>query len=106
MRALLCHARGAGAGKAYWSYPGRFGVSAPPVHLLERMLQQRVQIVLKDGLEIAGRLVGADEHLNLVVDDAQATHPEGARRLGRIVLRGSSVISLNAPSPAPAKAAK
>jgi small nuclear ribonucleoprotein (snRNP)-like protein len=95
-----------GAGKAYWSYPGRPVVTAPPVHLLERMLQQLVSIQLKDGLEISGRLVGADEHLNLVLDDAQAAHPEGARRLGRIVLRGSSVISLNAPSPAPGKAAR
>jgi small nuclear ribonucleoprotein len=81
-------------------------VSAPPAHLLERMLQQRVSILLKDSQEISGRLIGADEHLNLVLDDAQVTTPEGTRRLGRIVLRGSSVVSLNAPSPAPGKASK
>jgi small nuclear ribonucleoprotein (snRNP)-like protein len=80
-------------------------MSAPPPSLLERMLQQRVRILLKDGLEITGRLIGADEHLNLVLDDAQAAHAEGARRLGRIVLRGSSVLTLNAPTPAPGKAA-
>lgn len=95
---------GRAAGKAYWSYPGRPGVTTPPAHLLERMLQQRVSILLKEGLEISGRLVGADEHLNLVLDDAQVTQAEGTRRLGRIVLRGSSVVSLNAPSPAPGKA--
>jgi small nuclear ribonucleoprotein len=78
-------------------------MAAAPPHLLERMLQQRVSILLKDGREVAGRLVGADEHLNLVLDDAQETHAEGTRRLGRIVLRGSSVISLNSPSPAPAR---
>ena len=81
-------------------------MTAPPAHLLERMLQQRVSILLKDGLEITGRLIGADDHLNLVLDDAQAAHPEGARRLGKIVLRGSAIVSLNAPSPAAGKADK
>ncbi|MCI4360723.1 MAG: LSM domain-containing protein [Thermoplasmata archaeon] len=80
-------------------------MSAPPVSLLERMLQQRVSIRLKDGYEIGGRLIGADEHLNLVLDEAQVTLDGATRRLGRIVLRGSSVVSLNAPSPAPGKAA-
>jgi len=76
------------------------------VHLLDRMLQQRVSILLKDGIEITGRLVGADEHLNLVLDEAQATHPEGARRLGRIVLRGSNVVRLHAATPSAVKGVK
>ncbi len=78
-------------------------MAAPPTHLMERMLQQRVVILLKDGRSISGRLVGADEHLNLVVEEAQEALEGATRRLGRIVLRGSSVVSLNAPTPAPSR---
>ncbi|MCI4340683.1 MAG: LSM domain-containing protein, partial [Thermoplasmata archaeon] len=59
--------------------------------------------VLKDGRALSGRLVGADEHLNLVLDDAQETTENATRRLGRIVLRGSSVVTLNAAAPAPSR---
>ncbi len=81
-------------------------MTAPGAHLLERLLQQRVSLLLKDGGEISGRLVGADEHLNLVLDEAQVTQVDATRRLGRIVVRGSSIVSLNAPTPAPGKATK
>ena len=76
-------------------------MTAPPTHLLGKLLEQRVQILLKDGRSIAGRLVGADEHLNLVIDEAQETAGEVGRRLGRIVLRGSSVVSMHAPATTP-----
>ena len=79
-------------------------MAAPPTHLLDRMLQQRVSIVLKDGRTLLGRLVGADEHLNLVIDDTQESVEGTTRRLGRIVLRGSSVISLHTPTPTPGRA--
>jgi small nuclear ribonucleoprotein (snRNP)-like protein len=66
--------------------------------MLDRLLQQRVTLRLKDGREMTGRLMGADEHLNIVLDDVQEKTPEIDRRLGRVVLRGSNIVSLNAPS--------
>ncbi|HTT72563.1 MAG TPA: LSM domain-containing protein [Thermoplasmata archaeon] len=74
-----------------------------PTRLLDRMLEQRVTLQLKDGRRLTGRLVGADEHLNVVLDDTDEVTEERARHLGRCVLRGSNVVSLNAPGGAAGK---
>ncbi len=70
-----------------------------PAHLLERFLEQRVTLVLKDARELVGRLVGIDDHMNVVLDDADETTSEMSRHLGRVVLRGSNVVTLYGPSP-------
>lgn len=69
-----------------------------PAQVLERAVQQRVELRLKDNRTISGRLLGVDEHLNLVLDEAEERSAEQSRRLGRVVLRGSSVVSLSAPT--------
>jgi small nuclear ribonucleoprotein len=69
----------------------------PPGHLLDRVLQQRVTLVLKDSRKMTGRLLGVDEHMNLVLDDTEETTSEVTRHLGRVVLRGSNVVTLFAP---------
>ncbi|HXY46571.1 MAG TPA: LSM domain-containing protein [Thermoplasmata archaeon] len=68
-----------------------------PTHLLDRLLQQRVTLTLKDARRLTGKLVAADEHMNLVLDDADETTADLTRHLGKVVLRGSNVVSLNAP---------
>ena len=68
-----------------------------PTHLLERVIQQRVTLVLKDGRQLTGKLLGFDDHMNLVLDDADGDTPEVSRHLGRVVLRGSNVVTLHAP---------
>lgn len=77
----------------------------PPTQVIERTVPQRVTLRLKDGRSLTGRLVGIDEHMNLVLDETEETNAEGSRRLGRVVVRGSNVVSLNAPSGASAKPA-
>jgi small nuclear ribonucleoprotein len=72
-----------------------------PVQLLDRLPQQHVTVRLKDQRELAGTLLGCDEHMNIVLDDAFETTPQMTRRLGRVVLRGSSLLSLHAPGPVP-----
>jgi small nuclear ribonucleoprotein len=74
-----------------------------PTGLLERVVDQRVSLRLKDSRELAGRLLGLDDHMNLVLDDTEETSTDGARRLGRVVVRGSNVISLTAASGLPPK---
>ncbi|HTT15085.1 MAG TPA: LSM domain-containing protein [Thermoplasmata archaeon] len=69
----------------------------PPTHLLDRVLDQRVTLLLKDARTLTGRLSAVDEHLNLVLDDTDETTAERTRHLGRVVLRGSSVVTLHAP---------
>lgn len=74
-----------------------------PTELLDRLAHQKVELRLKDQRTISGVLLGADPHLNLLLDEAEERTPERTRRLGRLVVRGSTVVSLDAPS-APAKA--
>lgn len=76
-----------------------------PGQLLERVVQQRVTLLLKDSRQLSGKLVGIDEHLNLVLDDADETTAELSRHLGRVVLRGSNVVTLHAPHGASGKTA-
>jgi small nuclear ribonucleoprotein len=68
-----------------------------PATLVERLLGQKVALTLKDGRQMGGTLRGVDEHLNLVLDDADETTSEMSRHLGRVVLRGSNVVTLHAP---------
>jgi len=72
-------------------------MAAGPAHVVERLLQQRVTLELKDTRTLTGKLVGVDEHMNLVLEDAEERTPDVARHLGRVVLRGSNVVTLNAP---------
>ncbi|HXW67692.1 MAG TPA: LSM domain-containing protein [Thermoplasmata archaeon] len=76
-----------------------------PTHLLERVLAQRVTLILKDSRQLTGKLLGLDEHMNLVLDDADEATAEVTRHLGRVVLRGSNVVTLHAPQGPPAKPA-
>lgn len=76
-------------------------MSSSPAALLDRLTQQRVTLLLKDGRSFTGRLLGADEHLNVVLDEAEEHREEISRRLGRVVLRGSNVVSLSSTAAAP-----
>jgi small nuclear ribonucleoprotein len=76
-----------------------------PTLVVERLLQQRVTLELKDTRTLTGKLVGVDEHMNLVLEDAEERTSEVARHLGRVVLRGSNVVTLNAPQGATGKSA-
>ncbi len=76
-----------------------------PTQLMDKLVQQRVTLLLKDTRVLSGKLLGCDEHLNIVLDEAEETTQELTRRLGRVVLRGSNVISLNAPGGSTAKGA-
>ncbi|MCI4337403.1 MAG: LSM domain-containing protein [Thermoplasmata archaeon] len=75
----------------------------PPSVTLERAHDQKVLLLLKDGRTLTGRLLGCDEHLNMVLDDAEEMTKEIARRLGRVVLRGSNVVTVNVAGGAPAR---
>lgn len=74
-----------------------------PTGWLERTLDQKVSLRLKDARELSGRLLGLDDHMNLVLDDVEETSAGGSRRLGRVLVRGSNVISLTASAGLPPK---
>ena len=72
--------------------------------MLERAQEHGVTLRLKDSRLFRGRLVGLDEHMNIVLDDAEETAESGSRRLGRVILRGSNVIAVYAPEGRAARA--
>ena len=61
---------------------------------LERSLNKKVSVLLKDQRILDGILVGFDEHMNIVLDETQEKRGEAERKLGRVVLRGNNVISI------------
>ncbi|KAI8145714.1 hypothetical protein BJV82DRAFT_601971 [Fennellomyces sp. T-0311] len=78
-------------------------IMVQPINLIFRYLQNkaRVQIWLVDktDMRIEGQIIGFDEFMNLVLDDAVEvlTKDEGSRRqLGRLMLRGDNITLIQA----------
>ena len=69
---------------------------AMPLSALDKSLNRKVQLLLKDRRVLEGTLQGYDEHMNLVLDGTEETAADGARRkIGTVVVRGSNVVSIN-----------
>ncbi len=66
-----------------------------PTMFLNEILNEKVELLLKDGRSLSGTLVGYDDHMNLVIDETMEETEERRRRLGTIVLRGNNVVSMN-----------
>lgn len=69
-----------------------------PLDILERSLNKKVQLVLKDGRVMEGKLAGYDQHMNLVMDETEERHDERQRRLGTVILRGNNVVTITPTS--------
>jgi len=73
-----------------------------PLELLTRSLETRVLIKLKGKRELRGKLRGFDQHMNLVLDEAEEINPtedggQDIRQLGTIIVRGDNVIIISPP---------
>ncbi len=66
-----------------------------PTNFLNEILNENIELLLKDGRNLKGKLIGFDDHMNLVMDDTTEETEERRRRLGTIVLRGNNLVSLN-----------
>ncbi|XP_071476824.1 small nuclear ribonucleoprotein E-like [Diadema setosum] len=72
-------------------------VMVQPINLIFRYLQNRsrVQIWLYDqsNLRIEGHIIGFDEYMNVVLDDAEEVHRKNKTRkpIGRILLKGDNI---------------
>ncbi len=70
--------------------------TALPAAVLEGALNRPVQVLLKDQRIFAGRLLGFDDHMNMILEGTQETLSDGATRsLGTLVLRGNNIVSLS-----------
>jgi len=71
-----------------------------PLNVLEKSLNKKVSLLLKDSRILEGKLVGYDEYMNMVLEDTeetridQETKDEQVRRIGTVVLRGNNVVTI------------
>jgi small nuclear ribonucleoprotein len=71
-----------------------------PLNVLEKSLNRKVTLLLKDSRTLEGKLVGYDDYMNMVLEDTeetrinQETKDEQVRRIGTVVLRGNNVVTI------------
>jgi len=67
--------------------------------IFEQSIGKTVLVELKGGRGVRGRLYSYDQHMNLVLEDAEEIGEENStRRIGTIIVRGDNVIIIS-PSP-------
>ena len=66
--------------------------------ILEESLGKIVLVRLRGGKNLRGKLKGFDQHLNLVLDEAEdTTDSANLKKLGTIIVRGDNVIIISPP---------
>ena len=64
------------------------------LNVLEKFINKRISLLLKDNRILDGKLVGYDEYMNMVLEDTEETKDENVRRIGTVVLRGNNVVAI------------
>ena len=65
-----------------------------PLNVLEKSINKRISLLLKDNRILDGKLTGYDEYMNMVLEDTEETKDENVRRIGTVVLRGNNVVAI------------
>ena len=68
---------------------------ALPLDVLEKSVNQRLILLLKDGRTLEGKLSGYDEYMNLVLEDTEERIEDTKRRIGTVILRGNNIVSIS-----------
>jgi len=63
--------------------------------VLSEAIGTLVLVKLKGGREVRGKLKSYDQHLNLVLEEAEEVRENSTRRLGTIVIRGDNVVLIS-----------
>ena len=66
-----------------------------PLSLLEKSMNKKVSLLLKDSRLLEGTLTGFDDYLNMVLEDTEETNADQVKRLGTVILRGNNVVSIS-----------
>jgi small nuclear ribonucleoprotein len=65
-----------------------------PLALMEKTLNKKVSLLLKDNRVLEGKLTGYDEYMNMVLEETEERTVDQTRRLGVVILRGNNVVSI------------
>jgi len=66
--------------------------------IFEESLNKVVLVQLKGGKTVRGKLYSFDQHMNLVMEDAEdITEIDKARKLGTLIIRGDNVVLISPP---------
>jgi small nuclear ribonucleoprotein len=66
--------------------------------IFEESLGKVVLVELKGGRNVRGKLFSFDQHMNLVLEDAEdLVNSENTRKIGTIIVRGDNVILVSPP---------
>jgi len=66
--------------------------------ILEESLGKTVLVRLKGGRTLRGKLTGFDQHMNLVIVEAEDTsQTDAVVKLGTIIVRGDNVVLISPP---------
>lgn len=61
--------------------------------ILEENLGNNVLIKTKEGVMIRGKLKSFDQHLNVVLENAEELRKDGTvRKLGMVIIRGDTIV--------------
>ena len=66
-----------------------------PLALLEKSLNKKITLLLKDNRMLEGKLTGYDEYMNMVIEETEERTADQTRRLGVVILRGNNVVSIS-----------
>jgi small nuclear ribonucleoprotein len=66
-----------------------------PLDLLEKSLNDRISMLLKDGRILEGKLSGYDTYMNMVLVDVDERQGDDVKKLGTVVLRGNNIVSIS-----------
>ena len=73
-------------------------MSEAAAKILEDSLGKTVLVKLKGNRSLRGNLNGFDQHMNLVLENAEdISDAENAHKLGLIIVRGANVIIISPP---------
>ena len=66
-----------------------------PLVLLEKSLNKKISLLLKDNRVLEGKLTGYDEYMNMVIEETEESTADQTRRMGVVILRGNNVVSIS-----------
>jgi small nuclear ribonucleoprotein len=67
-----------------------------PLDLLEKSVNKKLILRLKDGKVIEGKLTSLDVYMNMGLEEVSVKEATGEeRRMNSIILRGSNVVSIS-----------